>query len=46
MKLCQALESDDVDIIFRKNGLHRAETLPDLELVLNTLDRLIKDYPV
>eukprot|EP00088_Acartia_fossae_P044239 TRINITY_DN4690_c0_g1_i10.p1 TRINITY_DN4690_c0_g1~~TRINITY_DN4690_c0_g1_i10.p1 ORF type:complete len:293 (-),score=50.21 TRINITY_DN4690_c0_g1_i10:619-1497(-) len=46
MKLCESLESDDVDLIYRKASGHQLESPPDLELLLITLDRLLKDNPV
>jgi len=46
MQLCQSLGSDDVDLIYRKGSCHQLESPPDLELLLITLDRLLKDNPV
>jgi len=45
MKLCQSLESGDVDLIYRKSSGHQLESPPDLELLLITLDRLLKSNP-
>jgi len=45
MKLCESLESEDVDLILRKSSGHQLESPPDLELLLITLDRLVKDNP-
>eukprot|EP00096_Caligus_rogercresseyi_P006348 TRINITY_DN22719_c0_g1_i1.p1 TRINITY_DN22719_c0_g1~~TRINITY_DN22719_c0_g1_i1.p1 ORF type:complete len:283 (-),score=88.44 TRINITY_DN22719_c0_g1_i1:180-1028(-) len=44
LDLCHAFQSKDVDLIYRKNSSHEMESPPDLELILTTLDRLIKDY--
>jgi len=44
-QLCNSLQSEDVDIIYRKNSDHMLETPRDLELFLVTLDRLIRDNP-
>lgn len=46
LKLCKSLASEDVDLIYRKSSHHQLESPPDLELLLITLDRLIKDNPV
>lgn len=46
MKLCNILKSEDVDLIVRKIGDHQMEQPTDLELLLVTLDRIIKDNPV
>lgn len=46
VKLCKSMESDDVDLVYRKNSDHQLESPPDLELFLITLDRLMKDNPV
>lgn len=46
LELCQALVSDDVDVVFRKNGPHQLEAPVDIEIFLNTLDRMLKDHPV
>jgi len=46
VKLCKSLDSDDVDLIYRKASDHQLESPPDLELFLITLDRLMKDNPV
>lgn len=46
VKLCKILESDDVDLVYRKTSDHQLESPPDLELFLITLDRLMKDNPV
>jgi abhydrolase domain-containing protein 10 len=46
VKLSNVLESEDVDLILRKTGDHQMEQPTDLELILVTLDRLIKDNPV
>lgn len=43
LKLTHALSSSDVDLIYRKEGLHKAEEPPDIQLILNTLDRMVKD---
>ncbi len=46
LDLCQSIVSDDVDIIFRKNGPHQLEQPIDIEIFLNILDRMLKDHPV
>ena len=46
IELCQAIKSNDVDVIFRKNGPHQLEQPVDIEIFLNTLDRMLKDHPV
>jgi len=46
MKLLHAIGTPDVDLIFRKGAGHQAEDPSDVEMILNTMDRLIKDYPV
>ena len=46
LDLCQSLVSNDVDVIFRKNGPHQLEQPVDIEIFLNTLDRMLKDHPV
>ena len=46
LDLCQALVSDDVDVVFRKCGPHQLEQPMDIEIFLNTLDRMLKDHPV
>lgn len=46
MDLTNALESQDVDLIYRKSSVHQAVSPPDIELILNTIDRLFKDNPV
>ena len=46
MKLLHAIETPDVDLIYRKGAGHQAEDPSDIEMILNTMDRLIKDYPV
>ena len=38
-KLCESIESEDVDLILRKSSGHQLESPPDLELLLITLDR-------
>ena len=43
LKLTHALQSSDVDLIYRKEGLHKAEEPPDIQLIINTLDRMVKD---
>lgn len=45
-RLSTALTSKDVDLIYRKTAVHQLDTPPDIELFLNTLDRLLKDSPV
>ena len=45
IQLCQAIKSEDVDVIFRKNGPHQLEQPIDIEIFLNTLDRMLKDHP-
>ena len=44
--LSQSITSDDVDLIYRKTGRHQLEQPPDIELFINTLDRMLKDFPV
>lgn len=46
LTLCQSLVSNDVDVIFRKNGPHQLDQPVDIEIFLNTLDRMLKDHPV
>ena len=46
LTLCQALASNDVDMIFRKNGPHQLDQPVDVEIFLNTLDRMLKDHPI
>ena len=46
LKLGKALQSTDVDLIFRKNSGHIVHEPHDLELFLVTLDRMLKDNPV
>ena len=46
IKLCQAIKSPDIDVIFRKSGPHQLEQPVDIEIFLNTLDRMLKDHPV
>ena len=46
IQLCQAIKSEDVDVIFRKNGPHQLEQPIDIEIFLNTLDRMLKDHPI
>jgi len=46
LDLCQSIVSNDVDLIIRKNGPHQLEQPMDIEIFLNTLDRMLKDHPV
>jgi len=46
LSLGKALQSPDVDLIFRKNSGHIVHEPHDLELFLVTLDRMLKDNPV
>lgn len=46
MNLAKSLQSDDIDIVYRKSSDHQLESPPDLELFLVTLDRMIQDNPV
>jgi len=46
VRLCLSLNSQDVDLVYRKSSQHQLESPPDLELFLITLDRLMKDNPV
>ena len=46
MTLVHALMSNDVDIIYPKNGPHQLDKPLDIEIFLNTLDRMLKDHPV
>jgi pimeloyl-ACP methyl ester carboxylesterase len=46
LQLCQQVASNDVDVIFRKSGPHQLEQPSDIEIFLNTLDRMLKDHPV
>ena len=46
LHLSKAITSPDIDLIYRKSGHHQLEAPPDIELFLNTLDRLLKDCPV
>jgi len=43
--LLRSLTSGDVDLLFRKDGDHEMDKYQDWELYMNTIDRLIKDYP-
>jgi len=45
-ELAKAITSPDVDLIFRKSGQHQLESPQDIQLFLNTLDRLLKNFPV
>jgi len=44
--LAQIITSQDVDLIYRKSGSHQLENPPDIELFLNTLDRMLKANPI
>lgn len=44
--LAEAITSPDVDLVFRKSGTHQLENPPDIELFLNTLDRMMKSNPI
>jgi len=44
--LAEVITSPDVDLIYRKSGTHQLENPPDIELFLNTLDRLLKSNPI
>lgn len=46
MRLCKQLVSDNVDLVYRKTSPHQAASPTEIELVLATLDRLLKDNPV
>ena len=45
IKLNRALQSEDVDLSFRKNSDHQMDTDADLEYLRMTLDRMLKDNP-
>jgi len=45
LQLANSLQSEDVDIVFRKNSDHQLEEPSDLELFLVILDRMIQDNP-
>jgi esterase/lipase len=45
IKLTRALQSDDVDLTYRKNSDHQLDNPCDHELFLITLDRMLKDNP-
>jgi hypothetical protein len=45
-QICKMLRSKDVDLIYRKEGPHQLDSPLDIELFLNTLDRMLKDHPV
>ena len=46
LQLSKIVRSGDVDLIYRKSARHQLTEPPDIELFLNTLDRLLKDHPV
>ena len=46
MRLCKQMVSDNVDLVYRKMSPHQAASPTEIELVLSTLDRLLKDNPV
>jgi len=46
LDLCHSIVSKDVDLIVRKSGPHQLEQPMDIEIFLNTLDRMLKDHPV
>ena len=46
LELCQSITTKDVDLIIRKNGPHQLDQPHDIEIFLNTLDRMLKDHPV
>ena len=46
LKLGKALQSTDVDLIFRKNSGHIVHEPHDLELFLVTLDRWVNLHPL
>ena len=46
LQLSKIIKSGDVDLIYRKSARHQLTEPPDIELFLNTLDRLLKDCPV
>jgi len=46
LELCQSIATKDVDLIIRKNGPHQLDQPHDIEIFLNTLDRMLKDHPV
>jgi len=46
LKLVKNIKSNDVDLLYRKNGDHQLEAPEDMELFMNTIDRLMKDYPL
>lgn len=46
LDLCQSLMSNNVDVIYRKNGPHQLDQPKDIEIFINTLDRMLKDHPV
>ncbi len=46
MNLLRSIATADVDLVYRKSAKHQAEDPWDIEIILNTMDRLLKDYPV
>jgi len=46
IQLTKALDSTDVDLIYRKDSDHQLISTPDMELFLVALDRMLKDNPV
>ena len=46
LQLSKIIKGGDVDLIYRKSSRHQLTEPPDIELFLNTLDRLLKDCPV
>ena len=46
LKLTHKLQSSDVDLIYRKHSEHQADQPFEIELILNTIDRLFKDNPI
>ena len=46
IELAASLKTKDVDLIYRKGSNLMLEDCYDLELILLTVDRILKDYPV
>jgi len=46
LQLSKIIKGKDVDLIYRKSSRHQLTEPPDIELFLNTLDRMLKDCPV
>ena len=45
IELAASLKTKDVDLIYRKSSDHMLENIYDLDLILDTVNRMLKDYP-